>query len=331
MKFRTEIEIEKFAKPLFDYDTSFISFGSCFASEIGTRLQNCLFNVLVNPMGTLYNPASIRNSIEIVVNKSDISTADLFCDQEGIWHSYCFHSSFSSNDSNEVTRRINNAIEGCRLQISRRPLIVMLTLGSARAFKLRGTSKIVGNCHKQPASLFETIDLNIDSIVDDLEFVYNRLHSVNSSVRFIITVSPIRHKAYGLHTDKLSKARLLLAVDEFVSDKDDVFYFPAYEIMIDDLRDYRFYDIDMIHPGYVGVDYIFQLFCKCYLKSSEHSFLERCVTLGKRLNHRIMNQSNDNALFIEKTKELKSALIAEHPHVAEAINRIENNGKEIYN
>lgn len=241
--------------------------GSCFSDEIGRRMAAAGFNVRPNPLGTLFNPASICRQLRRVADGTPYVASDLY-ELNGFWHSPDFHSSFSDPDRDTALAKMNSAV--CSLHEALPSLRwLMLTLGSARAFVAKDTGCVVANCHKLPAACFEIRDLSLDEITSDLNSTLQRLRLLAPQMRVILTVSPVRHKSYGMHADKLSKARLLLAADTICNTLDDVVYFPAYEILDDELRDYRFYASDMIHPSEAAAEYIYTRFGEAFLKGKK--------------------------------------------------------------
>lgn len=241
--------------------------GSCFSDEIGRRMASAGFNVRPNPLGTLFNPASICRQLRRVAEGTPYAASDLY-ELNGLWHSPDFHSSFSDPERDKALEKMNGAIRTLHDALpSLRWLI--LTLGSARAFVAKDTGCVVANCHKLPAACFEIRDLSLDDITADLSSTLALLRSRAPQLKVVFTVSPVRHKSYGMHADKLSKARLLLAADNICDTMDDVVYFPAYEILDDELRDYRFYAADMIHPSEAAADYIYLRFAQTFFPAKK--------------------------------------------------------------
>lgn len=258
MQFRTEIEPIKRARPI-DHSTGIIMMGSCFTDEIGTRLSRDGFNVTINPMGALYNPFSIATVIERALKGNTYTVDDLEL-YEGYYHCLDFPSTFRDTDSEFLLEKINNQLRDTARKLNEADIWI-ITFGTARIYSLDGV-KPIGNCHKLPASRFEVSLLKISDIVKRWKPLLNK--------HLIFTVSPIRHLADGLHGNMLSKATLLQAVAELQnSAKHEAIceYFPSFEIMLDDLRDYRFYDADMKHPSPVAVDYIYEKFSDTYFSA----------------------------------------------------------------
>lgn len=324
MEFRTPVTLPRI-EPFVSHRSHMVSLGSCFADEIGARLSTRLYNILVNPVGTLYNPASIKDAVERIAGSHGNRDNSLIQDSSGIWHSFDYHSRFSSVDRGKVLASIRNAEEMSNRQLKSPDPVVTLTFGSARAFKLKENGKIVANCHKFPGEWFETIDMSVGECKNLMDETVNILRDIAPSVKIIMTVSPIRHKAYGLHEDKLSKAKLLLAVDETVRNFSDTYYFPAYEIMMDDLRDYRFYDSDMTHPSTVAIDYIFECFSKMFIPQSEEKLDKKCISLIKRLLHRPLTHNEETIkIFEAENLRITDELISDYPEIETPLKRFVN-------
>ena len=281
MKFRTEITPLAGLTGAISHDSVVWTIGSCFADNIGDRMLAEGFRVEVNPLGTLYNPLSILRSVAAVVEGKVYDEGDFF-EYEGLWRCYDIHSLFAKRTVGESVAMVNSTLERLRSQLPKLTTVI-LTFGSARCFRRIDTGAVVANCHKQPARLFRVEDLTVDVSREAISETISLLQRVAPNLRnIILTVSPIRHISYGLHTDRLSKSTLLLAASALCTPTDataaktdvttgnaakaapEVTYFPAYEIMMDDLRDYRFYAADMVHPSEVAVDYIYSIFTSSF-------------------------------------------------------------------
>lgn len=264
MQFRTEISPLPDLRGAIDHSSRVWTIGSCFADNIGDRMLAEGFDIEVNPLGTLYNPLSILNSIAALVEGKVYTPADFF-PHEGKFRSYDFHSIYSRPTAEEAAELVNSRLTQLHEGLQQLSTLI-LTCGSARCFRLKSTGQAVANCHKQHPDLFRVDDLSVETCVEAISETISLMTRVCPELsRVILTVSPIRHKTYGLHTDKLSKATLLLACERVrQSDPSLILYFPSYEIMMDDLRDYRFYASDMVHPSEVAVDYIYDLFSRTF-------------------------------------------------------------------
>ncbi len=289
MKFRTEIEIPKSPWQITHGDR-IVMLGSCFTDNIGERLEREGFQVTHNPMGPLYNPKSIENVIVRAKLHQTYETNDLIKDPAGIWHCLDFATRYSSADPDELLDNLNADIADLGEKLSQ-ATVTIFTLGTAWYYSYRDgeNSRVVGNCHKLPPSCFDRDCLTVSNASCAL---CNMALGTSENSRILFTVSPIRHVADGLHENQLSKATLLLAINQAVNDTilsnyvEEVNYFPAYEIMIDDLRDYRFYAADMKHPSDVAIDYIYEKFADTYFSAATKEEARKRLALWKRANHR---------------------------------------------
>ena len=236
-----------------DHSTPMLALGSCFADEMGSRLRRDGFDILCNPFGTLYNPLSIAEDLQMALAGEPLDPA-LLVQHDGLWHSWMHHSRFSSPDRDECLGRCNQAIQEAHDQLQRHPLLIV-TFGTAWVFRHEG--RLVANCHKIPPQQFTRTRLTIDEIVDVWQPLTERLHG--EGIQTIFTVSPVRHLADTAHGNQLSKSTLLLAVDRI-----DTPYFDSYEILLDELRDYRFFGRDLCHPSDLAADIVYERFLDTY-------------------------------------------------------------------
>lgn len=236
-----------------DHSTPLLALGSCFADEMGSRLRRDGFDILCNPFGTLYNPLSIAEDLQMALAGEPLDPA-LLVQHEGLWHSWMHHSRFSSPDRDECLGRCNQAIQEAHDQLQRHPLLIV-TFGTAWVFRHEG--RLVANCHKIPPQQFTRTRLTIDEIVEVWQPLTDRLHA--EGIQTIFTVSPVRHLADTAHGNQLSKSTLLLAVDRI-----DTPYFDSYEILLDELRDYRFFGRDLCHPSDLAADIVYERFLDTY-------------------------------------------------------------------
>lgn len=285
MKFRTEIDIDHTYKGAISLDQSLLMFGSCFTTNIGERLLKGGFDVSVNPFGTLYNPLSIEAAIGKALTSRHYTEEHLIQDLQGIWHCMDFHSSFSSENSHTVLSRINAAIQECNERTQTCDWVI-ITLGTSYVYRWKASGDVVANCHKLHPDNFQRMLLSPAEIEESIARLILSTRKFNPDVKFIFTVSPIRHKADGLHANQVSKSALILAINNIVNKFDDVIYFPAYEIMMDDLRDYRFYDDDMVHPSRVAVRYIYDAFADMFMTAKTINQSELNAKAAARERHR---------------------------------------------
>ena len=263
MRFRTEIERLK-APFAIEYTTPLLFLGSCFSDEIGSRLADDGFSVLHNPMGPLYNPASIANCLDFACPGRSYTANELSEGPRG-YHCLDYSTRYSGDDASAVLDAVNRDIAAVSDFLAQSP-VVFLTLGSAFVYRTPA-GRIAGNCHKFPSDYFSRELLTVEQAAAELSRAVGLLTS-HGIERIVFTVSPIRHLADGLHGNNISKATLLLAVNQVVNLYGSLCsYFPSYEIVLDDLRDYRFYAEDLKHPSPMAVDYIYEIFSDCYFSS----------------------------------------------------------------
>ncbi len=258
--------------------------GSCFAKHMGKRLGQYQFNSLLNPFGILYNPISIAQGLETLLHDQPFPADQLFKHQE-LWHSFDHHGSFSGSDKEAVLQNINQQLNHGRAFLQQANRII-LTLGTAYTFVNQTTGQVVANCHKLPATQFERRLLSVDACVSVLSKVLKSIKSITPDLEVIISVSPIRHIRDGLIQNQRSKASLLLAAAQLENDLEYVHYFPAYEIVMDDLRDYRFYESDFIHPNSQAVDYIWNYFKDAFFEKETSKLILEINTIVQASRHR---------------------------------------------
>ena len=293
MKFRTEIEIAPLAEGL-EYGAKIFALGSCFAENISERLKRAKFSISTNPFGVLFNPFSIANALERLADARTFAVCDITAGKESFF-SFDAHSSLDGKSHTEAFGNLNKAVaQGAKLLADAD--WVILTFGTAWVYEKEG--KVVANCHKQPASHFVRRRLSVTEIVER----YSRLfEGVLRDKKVILTVSPVRHIGDGLQENSLSKATLRLAVEELVSKYENACYFPSYEILIDDLRDYRYYADDLAHPSKMAVDYVWERFCEAVLAEEakvKMPFVEQIVAAAE---HRPFNpESEAHKTFCQK-------------------------------
>ena len=293
-----------------------VMMGSCFSDNIGARMRHAMFNVDINPFGTLYNPFSIATSIERIIDCEPVDGSHMF-QSGGVWNSFLFHSKFSRVDKMRAMEMMNERITAAHEHL-RQARALIITLGAAVVYRLKSTGKVVSNCHKVPQHEFVRKTESIEAMTEVLDHSLTRLREFNPDIKVIITVSPIRHVADGLETNMLSKASLRVVASTLAGRfKDMVSYFPAFEIMLDDLRDYRFYAADMVHPSETAIEYIWQTFQATYFDDRTAQAAARCERVYKRLMHRPMT---DNREAIERfnadTRTVVGNLLREYPYIA---------------
>ena len=293
MQLTTPIEISRKLISI-THEDGMVLMGSCFADNIGGKLQEAHFRCCVNPFGTLYNPMSVGQALkDIIAGRNYSATDSEIFNSENIWHSWMHHSRFSADNAESLVENINGSIRKAHEHLLNSRLLI-ITLGSSYVYRLKEDNRIVANCHKMNEKLFDRSRLNVDDIVDEWIPLLDELHNMNPQLKVMFTVSPIRHKRDGLHANQLSKATLLLAVDRLCELRKDLcLYFPAYEIMMDELRDYRFYADDMVHPSPLAVEYIWERFST--------AFFDR-KTMDKATEWRKFEATQRHRSIIDKVK-----------------------------
>ncbi len=288
MQFRTELQHSK-SKWDIDYKSKIISVGSCFSTNIAERLSALQFDIVNNPYGTLYNPISIFNAL--FYTGSDFENT--FIERDGHWTSFLTHSDISDNSKESLKTKLKDRCESLNQNIKNADYLI-LTLGSAKVYRYKKTDLIVANCHKLPHKEFEYRNLTLAEIIRAFGTMHSQLSNVNSKIKIIITVSPVRYLADGFEQNSLSKAILISAINDILLAFDNVEYFPAYELVLDDLRDYRFYNEDLIHPNSIAVNYVFQKFSATYFNETTSKLIQKVSRLNKALNHIPFNKDSDS-------------------------------------
>lgn len=304
--FRTELSLKPSGLN-FGLRDPILTIGSCFADQIGKQLNVNKFIVSANPLGIIYNPLSIHHVLHYAI-KANTPEDKTYIQQGGIWNNYEFHSSFSATTKEEITGGIKQAIETTH-EFLKKTKVLIITYGTAWAFERIDSGLLVANCHKVDPKNFNKILLPPTQIVASFQQLYEELKSLNSSLKIILTVSPVRHIKDTLELNQVSKSALRLACHSIQDKYADVEYFPAYEIMIEDLRDYRFYEPDMIHPSSEAIDYIWDKFHHHYFDDSTKDFIHQWKTVLADLKHRPFHpQADAHQEFLKATLKKLEAL-----------------------
>lgn len=265
--------------------------GSCFTDNIGNRLSDSKFRCDVNPFGVLYNPMSIFQALNELVDRKVYSDDDVM-ESRGVWFSLMHHSSFSSPSKESCLENINTRIMYSSDFLAKADWLI-LTFGTARVYRWNETGCIVGNCHKLNEKLFSRTLLEVEDIVSSYTALISKIRNLNPDIKLLFTVSPIRHAKDGMHGNQISKSVLLLAVDKICSSNSGCFYFPSYEIMMDELRDYRFYADDMLHPSSLAVDYIWEKFSETYFSRPTMEVIKSWNEIKRALGHKPFNPESE--------------------------------------
>lgn len=312
MDFRTQVD----AKSDFTigYSDRMMLMGSCFAENIGLKMKQARLNVVVNPFGILFNPESIAIALERAVAGTAVGDSEVF-QHNGLWSGFGFHGSFSSPDKTEALRRMNDGVSRAHSQINSLTRLV-LTFGTAFVYRNIADGRVVANCHKLSATNFVREMLTVEQIASRYSALIERLSSLNPDLQIVFTVSPVRHLRDGAHQNQLSKATLLLAVNQLVEWHTNAYYFPSYELLLDDLRDYRFYDTDMCHPSAMAVDYIWQAMRDNCISQADNALIDSVMKFVTAANHRPLNPDTDEfRQFVRNQSEAVAEFTANHPEI----------------
>lgn len=314
MNFRTNMQLQKEENQI-DYASKLLLIGSCFSENISKKLAYHKFDVTGNPFGILFNPKAIENLIVNAIHQKIYTEKDVFLLNER-WHCFDAHSDLSSTDKNELISNLNIAIKSANKRIHESTHII-ITLGTAWVYKFIETNAVVGNCHKVPQKKFAKELLSIDEISASLKNICLQISEVNPNATVIFTVSPVRHIKDGFVENSLSKAHLISAIHKLIAAKSEKtrplsgaeVYFPSYEIMMDDLRDYRFYNSDMIHPNETAVDYIWEQFKHVWIQENTFSIMKEVETIQKGLAHKPFNPDSEQHKAFLQTLQSKIHLL----------------------
>lgn len=284
MDFRTLIELPVGLPPV-THAGRILLMGSCFAENIGKQLEHAKFQLDLNPFGILYNPFSLSAALVEILEGKNYQEADLFCYKD-LWHSPMHHGSFSASTANETLENINSRLQHAHQSIQELDWL-MLTFGTAYVYEQKETGRVVSNCHKLPENRFTRRLLSVEEIVSEYTSLIASMTARNPNLKILFTVSPIRHIRDGMHANQLSKSTLLLAIDRLQQQfPKQVFYFPSYEIVLDELRDYRFYADDMLHPSPLAVRYLWNRFSETFFSTETQEIIMAAEDINKDLSHK---------------------------------------------
>jgi GSCFA family len=289
MKLRTELPPFK-AQFSINHQTPTLGIGSCFVENMGKKMTNRRFAFHQNPFGIVYNPLSMAAQLDILTSERRFIESDLVA-LNGLYHSWLHHGFYSHDTPNSTLNAINSEIDKARLFLKTTNRL-FLTFGSATVYELKTTGKVVANCHKAPPQYFDRRRLSIDEIVANLAPIIAKLSTQCTDLQIILTVSPIRHLRDGLEENNLSKATLLLAANALTQNFPNVSYFPAYELVMDDLRDYRFFEPDMMHPTEQAIDYIWDFFSHTYFSTETKNIVQEVEKINAMRAHRPLKGEN---------------------------------------
>ena len=314
MKLQTKLPLIPERQNQIDYASRILLLGSCFVENIGEKLEYFKFQNNYNPFGNLFHPLAIENLIANAVNEKQYSESDIFQNNEQ-WHCFDAHSELNASSKNQLLTNLNAQIESTSQELKKATHIVF-TLGTAWVYRLIEDDLIVANCHKVPQKKFAKELLSVDEIEEILLSIIALIRNVNNSVSIIFTVSPIRHIKDGFVENTRSKAHLVAAIHQVIEPRIRHFYFPSFEIMMDELRDYRFYNEDMIHPNKTDVNYIWEKFIAVWVSEEARKTMEDVDVIQRGLLHRPFAPNSAAHLKFLKNLEIKQkALSSKFPHL----------------
>jgi hypothetical protein len=313
MKFQTTIPIKK-PDFLIDYSSKLVSLGSCFAENMGDKFDYFKFQNTTNPFEIIFNPISLEKIIIRSIHKKYFTEKDIFFHNEA-WHCFEVHSELSNPDKTEFLTALNQLIDTTNGHLEK-ATHCLITLGTSWVYKHIESDEIVANCHKIPQQQFVKELLSVADIESSLKRIVSEIQVVNPNCKFIFTISPVRHSKDGFVENNVSKSHLITALYHFLSNTTSSIYFPSYEIMMDELRDYRFYAEDMLHPNQTAIDYIWMKFSENYIDEIEFDTMQHISEIQKSLNHRPFNPNSESHLkFQDKLKQKINSIVAKYPEM----------------
>jgi len=313
MELRTTFHIEPSPDKI-TYSDRVMFIGSCFASSIGSQMEMGHMPVMINPAGSVYNPVSVCNTLETITKEKEFTPEDLHF-HKGMYLSFYHYTDFSSEDSSIVLKKINIKSKEAS-DFLKQARFLFITFGTARVYEFIKSNLIVSNCHKIPADQFNSRLLAVDEIVTLWSEQLDKLQSLFPGLKVVFTISPVRHWKDGAHGNQVSKSVLFVAINELMKHKTSPGYFPAYELVMDDLRDYRFYNDDMLHPSSSAINYIWESFTGCYMDNNTINTWKEIVKITKAFNHRLTTNSTVNRKhFAEKMLKQISEMKSKVPDI----------------
>ena len=303
MNFRTQIPIPPNLNPI-DYNSKIVSLGSCFAVNMAEKFEYYKFQNSVNPFGIIFNPVSIEKLIYRIVNQVFFTEKDIFFHNER-WHCFEVHSDLSNANKEEFLENLNVILKLSLIQLFQASHVI-ITFGTSWVYRNFESNAIVANCHKLPQNQFQKEILSVETIGNSIKNTIDLIQKINPDCNFIFTVSPVRHLKDGFVENQRSKSHLITAIHDTIKPQlPAVNYFPSYEIMMDELRDYRFYAEDMLHPSAVAIDYIWSKFKESTIAESDFPVMEQVDSIQKSLSHKPFNPNSESHLKFESKLKQK--------------------------
>ena len=312
MDFRTIVPISKATKSI-TYYSSIVSLGSCFAVNMAQKFAYYKFPITVNPFGVLFHPLAIENILQHTIENSPYTAEDFFLHNE-LWHSFDFHSDMSQPSLKEAIQQANS--QQIQLQQAlQEASFCFITLGTAWVYIYNSTDTIVANCHKLPSQHFSKRLLSVEEITESLSHIITLLKQFNPSITVVFTISPVRHIKDGFFENQVSKSQLFAALYPFITDSKNL-YFPAYELLLDELRDYRFYANDMVHPSEMAINYIWERLVTTYIETATQADMKQVDSIQKGLSHRPFNpETESHQQFLAQLQQKMEAFTMKYPHI----------------
>lgn len=312
MDFRTIVPISKVTESI-TYYTSIVSLGSCFAVNMAQKFAYYKFPITVNPFGVLFHPLAIENILQHTIENSPYTAEDFFLHNE-LWHSFDFHSDMSQPSLKEAIQQANS--QQIQLQQAlQEASFCFITLGTAWVYIYNSTDTIVANCHKLPSQHFSKRLLSVEEITESLSHITALLKQFNPSITVVFTISPVRHIKDGFFENQVSKSQLFAALYPLITDNKSL-YFPAYELLLDELRDYRFYANDMVHPSEMAINYIWERLVTTYIEIATQADMKQVESIQKGLSHRPFNpETESHQQFLAQLEQKMEAFTMKYPHI----------------
>ncbi|MDG2151545.1 MAG: GSCFA domain-containing protein [Polaribacter sp.] len=313
MNLQTKIILKKETKNRINYNSKLVLLGSCFSKNIGNKLTYFKFQTHQNPFGILFHPKAIENLITNAINKKEYVSKDLIFQDER-WHSFDAHSNLSSSNQEILLKKLNSSVQATNKKLKKATHII-ITLGTSWVYRSIETDAVVANCHKIPQKKFSKELLSIVEINKSLKTIISLLKSINKDINVLFTVSPIRHLKDGFIENTQSKSHLIAAIHNIVDCK-NVSYFPSYEIMMDELRDYRFYSEDMIHPNKIAINYIWEKFNETWFEENTGSIMKEIELIQKGMAHKPFDKNSEkHQNFLQNLESKKEKIRTQFPFI----------------
>ena len=313
MNLQTKIILKKETKNRINYNSKLVLLGSCFSKNIGNKLTYFKFQTHQNPFGILFHPKAIENLITNAINEKEYVSKDLIFQDER-WHSFDAHSNLSSSNQEILLKKLNSSVQATNKNLKKATHII-ITLGTSWVYRSIETGAVVANCHKIPQNKFSKELLSIVEINKSLKTIISLLKSINKDINVLFTVSPIRHLKDGFIENTQSKSHLIAAIHNIVDCK-NVSYFPSYEIMMDELRDYRFYSEDMIHPNKIAINYIWEKFSETWFEENTGSTMKEIELIQKGMAHKPFDKNSEkHQNFLQNLESKKEKIRTQFPFI----------------